>query len=84
MPGIDESNFSRALAKLASRIGMHSAMQAALSKLFSYTSDEDGVRHAIVDAPGVDFAEAKFLLVACSAFVNYLIAKSDGLGAVAP
>jgi len=26
--------------------------------------------------PTLDFADAKFMLVACSAFVNYLLAKS--------
>ena len=43
-------------------------------KLYGYTSDESGIRHAgRIDGKGTTFAEAKFMLIACSAFVNYLI-----------
>jgi hypothetical protein len=57
---------------------LHPALQAGLSKLYGYTSDAEGIRHALIDEPSVDFDDAKFMLVACSAFVNYLLAKADG------
>lgn len=38
---------------------------------------EDGIRHAILEEPNVGFHEAKFMLVACSAFVNFLISKAE-------
>jgi len=49
-------------------------------KLYGYTSDEDGIRHAILNDPELGFAEAKFMVVSCSAFVNYLIAKGEAGG----
>jgi len=51
---------------------LHPAFSGALSKLYGYTSDEGGVRHALSKEPNVDFAEAKFMLVACTAFINFL------------
>jgi hypothetical protein len=49
-------------------------------KLYGYTSDDSGIRHAILDQPTVGFDEAKFMIVSCSAFVNYLIAKAGAVG----
>ena len=41
--------------------------------MFGYTSDADGIRHAGSGEPvEIDFAFAKYILVTCSAFVNYL------------
>lgn len=44
-------------------------------KLYGYASDEDGIRHPILDSTNVGFAEAKFMLVSCSAFVNFILEK---------
>lgn len=48
-----------------------------IEKLYVYTNDPNtGIRHALMDdkeVPG--FEEAKFMLVACSAFVNYIQEK---------
>lgn len=54
---------------------LHPAFVQAISNLYGYTSDENGIRHAMLDKPSVTFADAKFMLVACSALVNYLITK---------
>ena len=56
--------------------GLHPAAKAAFIKLYGYTSDEGGIRHAISDESTVDFADAKFMLVTCSAFVNFIQAKT--------
>lgn len=41
-----------------------------------YTSDEGGIRHAEgLFESNVTFEEAKYMLVSCCAFVNYLIAE---------
>jgi hypothetical protein len=70
--GIDD-----ALRVLEKNGTLHPAFKLALSKLYGYTSDKDGVRHALLE-PGVTVtaAEAKFMLVACSAFANFLIDSS--------
>ena len=53
-------------------------LKTAFEKLYVYTNDKaTGIRHALMDekdAPSFD--EAKFMLVACSAFVNYINAKN--------
>jgi len=48
----------------------------ALDKLYGYTSSASGIRHALSDQSAVEPEDAKFMLVACSSFVNYLIEKA--------
>ena len=53
---------------------IHPALKAAFDKLYGYTCDASGVRHAgQLGGPDSTFDEAKYMLVTCSAFVNYLI-----------
>jgi len=70
-----------ALTKLKSKnVYLHPAFEEGLLKLYGYTSDADGIRHALLEEPKVGFDEAKFMLVTCSAFVNFLIAKASSSG----
>lgn len=71
--GENSGGIDKALAIIEKRGELHPAFKGALSKLYGYTSDKDGVRHAILDQPTVTFGEAKFMLVACSAFVNLVL-----------
>jgi hypothetical protein len=66
-----------ALRILEKKGALHPAFKNALSSLYAYSSDKDGIRHALLE-PGatVTSAEAKFMLVACSAFVNFVIDSS--------
>jgi len=51
----------------------HEALLEAFRKLYGYTNGAGGIRHALVDGKEKPtFGEAKFMLVACSAFVNYI------------
>lgn len=59
-------------------IDVDPTLKEAFIKLYSWTSSSDGIRHAITENEiRSSFEEAKFMLVSCSAFVNYAIAKSD-------
>jgi len=40
-----------------------------------YTSDENGIRHGGIDFTNAPAEDAKYMLVSCSSFVNYLIEK---------
>jgi len=73
----DSQGLSGALEELAKKVPIHGALKSAFIKLYGYTSDADGIRHAILDDPNVDFDEAKYMVVACSAFVNYLAGKAN-------
>lgn len=64
--------------ELQEKTGLHPALGKALSNLYGYTSDEDGIRHAIMESKQISFEDAKFFLVICSAFVNLVNAKIPG------
>jgi len=51
---------------------MDKNFKAGMIKLYSWTSSADGIRHGVT---GEKFEEAKYMLVSCSAFINYLIGK---------
>ena len=36
--------------------------------------------HALMDEPTLDIEDAKFMLISCSAFVNYLVVKAQKAG----
>lgn len=56
-------------------IHVHEAMKSAFEKLYGYTSDENGIRHGGIDFKGASSEDAKYMLVSCSAFINYLTVK---------
>lgn len=71
------STLSDALRKLAAASRMNPNLKKALEALYSYTSDEQGIRHANVFSgeSAVDQAEAVFMFGACASFVSYLVSK---------
>ena len=54
----------------------HPALVKAFESLYGYTGDADGVRHSLMEESKLTFSDAKFMLVTCSAFINYLTDKS--------
>ena len=54
---------------------IHGAMKTAFEKLYGYTSDSGGIRHGSIEFVNVASEDAKYMLVSCSAFVNYLTEK---------
>ena len=72
-----------ALKRIASTgtVDIHPALKGAFSQLYGWTSDGSGIRHALTDqAADITPEDARFMIVACSAFVNYLIAKAHKTG----
>lgn len=77
------STLAPALKSLEERKHIHPALKDAFNKLYGYTSDEEGIRHALMDSSdspsGRD--EAVFMLGACASFASYLwrvTQESDG------
>jgi AbiJ N-terminal domain 4 len=72
------ATLSGALDRLEKSVKIHSAMKRGFLSLYGYTSDEDGIRHALLEggAPKVDETDALFMIGACAAFVSYLINKA--------
>jgi hypothetical protein len=78
----DKATLNSALDSIKGKTDLHPALTKAFSNLYGYTSDSDGIRHALKldDDPNLSFEDAKFFLVACSAFINFLIAKAAKAG----
>jgi hypothetical protein len=74
------TTLSDALKELKKKVEIHPAFERSLHALYGYTSDESGVRHSLLDASAISFSDAKFMLVTCSAFANYLIGKAAESG----
>lgn len=53
-------------------VKIHPAMKSAFSQLYGYTSDQNGIRHGGIDFVNAPEEDARYMLVSCSAFVNYL------------
>lgn len=83
LTGEDSGGLDKALSILDVKVKFHGAFKSGLLSLYGYTSDEDGIRHAILEEREVGFDEAKFMLVACSALVNFIIAKANKHGLLA-
>ena len=71
MVGDDKATLGEALKTLKNEI--HSALREAYAKIYGYTSDANGIRHANGLTEGnATIEEARYMLVSCSAFINYL------------
>lgn len=73
-----EATLGKMLKKIEENgIKIHSGLKSAFNTLYGYTSDANGIRHAgDIGGKSSTFEEAKFMLVSCSAFINYLTAVS--------
>ncbi|HHW57999.1 MAG TPA: hypothetical protein GXX15_10125 [Clostridia bacterium] len=63
-----KGDLNRAIRKLEEKIYIHPALKEAFIKLYGYTSDEGGIRHAMLESNNISFEDAKYMLVSCSAF----------------
>lgn len=73
--GAGKGTLGQLIKKLEDEIHLHPALRTAFSSLYGYTSDEGGIRHALMEAESIRFEDAKFFLVVCSAFINFVEAK---------
>jgi hypothetical protein len=67
--------FEKAIKALQSQIGLHGALRTGFMNLYGYTSNDQGIRHALMDEQNLDFEDAHFFMIACAAFVNYAQCK---------
>ena len=71
------ATLTKALDKIerGKQIKIHRHLKEAFQKIYSWTNDDEGIRHALKDEPTIDKEDAQFMLIACSAFINYLKIK---------
>ena len=72
----DKATLGKALKIVEDKFGLHPALKGSLSQLYGYTSDADGIRHAMLEESDLAYIDAKFMLVACTNFINYLMDKT--------
>ncbi len=75
-----KDSLGASLDKIKGKLKIHPALERGFKHIYGYTSDSGGIRHALTDEPNCDFEDAQFMLVSCSAFINYLIAKASKVG----
>ncbi|MBY6241284.1 AbiJ-NTD4 domain-containing protein [Methylosinus sp. Sm6] len=66
-----------AIKKIDAKHSLHNAFKDGILKIYGYTNDKGGIRHSLTEETNVDEADARFMLVFCSAFANYLISRFD-------
>ena len=71
--GRSDGTLGQLLSQLEREDRLHKALKQSFSSLYGYTSNADGIRHALTDAEKVTHKDAKLMLVTCSAFIGYLI-----------
>lgn len=80
LTGNKRATLNTALKKLDENgIVLHGAFQKSISELYGYTSDAGGIRHCLMNDYDADFADAKYMLMVCSAFCSFLLEKSRKL-----
>jgi hypothetical protein len=79
--GTPKGTLGECLKVLKLKAPIHPALEAAFLKLYGYTSDAGGIRHALTEiSEHPTFADAKFMLVACSGFTSFLLGKAAESG----
>ena len=59
----------------------HPSLRDGFKKLYGYTSDKQGIRHALLEegAADVDLDDAVFMFGACASFAAYLVNRNEQL-----
>ena len=72
--GTPSATLGEALKRITN---LHPAMARAFAQLYGYTNDSSGIRHSLTDEVSITYADAKFMLITCSAFTSYLRLSSS-------
>ena len=71
----EKATLGEAIKILEKKGSVHHALKKAFSSLYGYTSNADGIRHALMEESNLTGAHARFMLISCSAFINYVISR---------
>lgn len=76
--GDDKATLGQALRVLEKKHNLHPSLKTAFSALYGYTNDADGIRHSLMDNESqLTKADARFMLICCSAFINFAIDSAE-------
>jgi hypothetical protein len=72
--GDSAATLGQAIKVLEKKHNLHESLKRAFSALYGYTNDADGIRHSLMDdGKSLTSADARFMLITCSAFINFVI-----------
>ena len=72
VPESPKATLAEALKAIEKRGKLHPSLREGFSKLYGYTNDAGGIRHAMLDEPNLSMADARYFLLSCTSFINYL------------
>ncbi len=75
-----KATLGRCIKQIEDAANIHPALKKSFEILYGYTSDADGIRHALMNESNLQFEDAKFMMVVCCGFINYLISKVSRAG----
>ena len=67
------NDLGKSLSKLEQKKAISQSLASKFKSFYNYGNDKEGIRHELMDEPNLTLAEARYFLVACSAFSNYLL-----------
>lgn len=74
--GKDKATLEDALKVLEKDGALHPALKSSFSKMYAYTNDANGIRHALSESHDLTQADARYFLIVCSALTNLLKVKA--------
>jgi hypothetical protein len=75
--GNENTTLGQALKILDKQKPIPKSLKSGFRAIYGYTSENGGIRHGLLDDDITpELEEARFMLIACSAFVNYLIIRN--------
>jgi len=79
--GMPKATMGDCIKQIKTKAAIHPAFEKAFLSLYGYSSDEGGIRHSLTEnSTEPSYADARFMLIACSAFTNFLWTKAAELG----
>lgn len=75
--GNEKATLGDALKELEKTKKIHPALRDGFLKIYGYSSDADGIRHAMSELPNINESDARFMLVSCSAFSAFLVEQAE-------
>lgn len=73
--GRQKATLGQALDEIEKKNKIHPALRKSFASLYGYTSDSGGIRHALMGENSLSQDDSRYMLVSCTTFINYLIAK---------
>jgi len=70
-----KAELAEALKEIEKNGELHGALKKGFLSLYGYTSDANGIRHSLMEESNLTADDAKFFLLVCTSFINYLKTK---------